>query len=96
MARFKIEVTDKDIENSKTDDYCICPVGIAIKRVAPLKGMLMGIVDVHIHEAGKCLSTFPLPNSAIDFIKNHDEGKFCSPFSFFLEIPDNVLAAYHI
>jgi hypothetical protein len=92
-----IDVTAKDIEKGYQGSCTACPVALAVMR--HLKPGLFPSVGsaVRIHMfgdyVGHCRGFALTPLVAISFMGDFDAGIKVSPFSFTLDLPEEVLAA---
>lgn len=92
--KIKIEVTQKHIDNGKSEDCYSCPIALAVSE------HLHEYVEAHVMHGS--VSFLPitgrdtvtkLPFEVRDFINEFDEGGEVEPFSFELFIPNRHLSA---
>lgn len=79
--KYTIEVTQEDIDNGECADATGCPVGLAIGRLNIPKFYGVSHDAVSIGER-----RILLPPEASSFIKDFDDHKPVSPFTFTIEL----------
>lgn len=95
MIRITIDVTAEDIAAGEPGEPCSCPIALAVLRVLPF------LTGVWVDETGVELDGFarlggasiPLPPPAREFISHLDAGDAVEPFSFDLDVPDELIPA---
>ena len=96
MATIHVEVTQEDIDRGERESCKNCPVARALWHALEP----MGRFDL-VHAVGENFTLFPIgkpmwidvpsPNSVKDFILAFDAEAEVEPFSFDLQIPDEVV-----
>ena len=82
MTKKLVKVTMEDISNGKRCTSTRCPVSIAISNTI---GVPIGVGIKEWGRSGRGGGSYPLPKSAIDFIRQFDMEDFpYKPFSFYI------------
>ena len=93
----KIDVLQDDIDDGEPRNACACAAWLAITRALPqFPGISVGTWHVSYYagaELSRRLGESELPGIAQDFIGAADMAAPVRPFSFELDVPDDVLAA---
>ena len=89
MSSIRVEVTQQDITLGEPAEATSCPVALAMRRTFPKADPWVGIVDAELHESYPDIS---LPDEAIAFIERFDRNDDVKPFSFEIEVRDELLA----
>lgn len=76
----KIQVTQEDISNGKTNIYA-CPIALSLRREFP-----SAKVGVAITLDGSWKDAIQAPPEALKFMNDFDDGKSVKPFEFELDI----------
>lgn len=88
-----IEVTQDDIDKGEPGNPCACPIWWALHRAFPALPMFVGTAVIRCDHAGSHAPVFArLPQSARDFIARLDTAHSVEPFSFDLDVPDDLMA----
>lgn len=88
MKRVRINVTQRDIDRGVRSTLTSCPIALAIKR------RVVEDSTVAVTQFAVLYGTFmssPFPYRATQFIYHFDLGKPVKPFTFTLELPEEVL-----
>jgi len=89
-----VEVTEEHIENGKENNAYWCPIALALcgqgwhtVAVSTSTVQVTKLISDKAYAEGKRVEcTYPLPQSALDFIYRFDAGREqCFPFSFEME-----------
>jgi hypothetical protein len=86
--KLKIDVTHEDIQNGRRNDCFACPVALAFKR-AGFDHPYVWYTSVWEYEGSKNRKAI-LPDSAREFIDAYDTGLILDPFSFEVEVSDEL------
>jgi len=82
MKTININVTENDIRQGVPEDCNQCPIAIAALRVFPETEIRVGdMIEVYPLN-GDDEEWYDLPDSALEFISDFDDGKDVHPFSF--------------
>lgn len=81
----KISVSERDIAAGKRGECCQCPLALAILRASKREFVAVSCASVLLDT---CYEV-PLPDEAMQFVKDFDMGENVSPFEF--ELPLEAL-----
>lgn len=84
--KVKIDVTAKDIKNGIAVDGENCPIGRAVQRVG-FKGVCVSNDEFEFNFGEFAVN---LPKKASKFISKFDAGTKVKPFTFVINIPNNI------
>lgn len=92
--KLNIQVTQKNIDESRREQKCACPIALAIKdELVASHGAKMHLCEASVDaEGGRCAveynrnqQSFDLPDKAIRFIVSRDAKEAVAPFQFSVE-----------
>ena len=86
-TRIKVDVTQEDIDHGVQSDCRKCPVARAISRALGFQVEAYSTIGIWLSDSDKV----PTPAIASAFIRQFDEFKPVSPFSFDLEVPTELV-----
>lgn len=88
-----IEITQERIDIGVRADCCDCPITLSVRvHVKPNIEVWSCPTDVTFFRKDLFVGISPLPEVASQFMRDFDDERPVSPFSFPLDFPDEVLA----
>jgi hypothetical protein len=92
----KIEVTQEDIDKGVRGTTCLCPVALAIRRSlkVPLACHMNKSIRITKPEYPPEVYKARSPVSVLDFVHGFDNYLEVKPFTFELDIPEELLVAH--
>lgn len=89
-TRFEVSVTEEDINNGVPGDPNYCPIALAIQRIFPNFGVMVGKDRINLEfemnnsPGFYCIGT---TYSQYRFVRRFDKGKSVQPFNFWISDP---------
>ncbi len=93
MKTILINVTKEDIEEGLSNDCYLCPIAVAIGRIIKDECRAMvhsSLINFYKRPNNKFITTVYLPATAIQFIKLFDSVGQGEPFSFNVNVEDEI------
>lgn len=93
MKTIEVSVTAEHIAEGKRNDCSRCPIALALSRIVPPEGRVYVYSD---HAVFSILGKGPyfgdLPDDAQYFVQMYDKARSVGPFTFTMQIPEEVTA----
>lgn len=83
-----VDVTAEDIAHGEREDCTKCPIARALRRHKGFEKAYVNDQYVEIDHENRHENLYRLPQEAVDFIRNFDDGKEVRPFKFELDLTD--------
>lgn len=88
MKTVTVEVTRRDIVNGRRRSCRHCPIALALGRLMATDNVFVGDTRAGVGETDLL---FDLPEEAVRFIRDFDACEPVSPFTFTLDLPDELV-----
>lgn len=93
--KFIMNITQEIIDKGECGNLSKCAFALAYNELVPNVSVASHIVFGRSSDYIGCIEAVPLTSAQLRFIGDFDNGKKCSPKSFEVEIPDQVIDYYY-